>query len=170
MTEVLPAAAAIAAMAVMASGAVLPFVTFDAYGAFQGAGQPIPQETGSLIQGQDARWVVVVLVVLGVAAARHLVWRYRSLWTATLVVASLAGVALGILEASDSAARVLPGLWGEPSNRGQLAGLGLTSGYYLFLGGAVAALVASLAIVTTHLRRAGASARPEPSPGLHPSG
>ena len=69
----------------------------------------------------------------------------------------------GIWEASDSAARVLPGRWGEPSSRGQLAGPGLTVGGCLLLGGAVVAFVASLAIASTHLLRSSAPGGPSPA-------
>jgi pimeloyl-ACP methyl ester carboxylesterase len=154
----------------MAGAAFLPFVTFDAYGALQIGGQPIPQETGSLIQSQDARWVIVVLVALGAAAALHLAWRYRRISTVALLVASLAAVALGMLEASNSASRVLPGEWGEPAFLSQLAGITLNIGYYLFFGGAVVAFGASLAIASTNVLRPSVSSTPRPSTSIRLSG
>jgi hypothetical protein len=157
------------AVAVMSLGTFLPFVGFDAYGALE-TGGVVPREFASLTQSQDAPWIIVVLVILGAAAALHLTRRHRGASTAALLIASLAAEALGLLDGSNHAARVLPGLWSEPANLSQLAGITPDLGYYLFLGGAVVAFAASLVIASTHLRRSSASSTPLSSTSVRFSG
>jgi hypothetical protein len=77
------------AVAVMSLGTFLPFVGFDAYGALE-TGGVVPREFASLTQSQDAPWIIVVLVILGAAAALHLTRRHRGASTAALLIASLA--------------------------------------------------------------------------------
>ena len=157
------------AVAVMSLGTFLPFVGFDAYGALE-TGGVVPRGFASLTQSQDARWIIVVLVILGAAATLHLTGRHGRVSTGALLVASLAGVALGLLDGSNHAARVLPGLWSEPANLSQLAGITPDLGYYLFLGGAVVAFAASLVMASTHLRRSSASSTPLSSTSVRFSG
>ena len=85
-----------------------------------------PWDTPRPLQSPDAPWIIVVLVALGVAAALHLAWRYRNASTVALLVVSLAAVAVGVLEGSNSAARLVPASWGGPAALRVIIGITMT--------------------------------------------
>lgn len=124
----------VAAAVVMGVAAFLPYTGGNWGDGLQTNGQGSSQVTISIISGSDA-WVVLgIVVTLGLVAASHLVGVRRLVTGFIALAASL--VALGL-------ALKLPGTWkqdgvvyGEPYL--------LYSGFYVFLGGAVAAVPGAL--------------------------
>jgi hypothetical protein len=64
-----------------------------------------------------------------------------------------------VFELSDGGSRVLTGGWGLPNTYGTSEHLALDAGFYLFLGGAIVAIIASVIMVVTSIERRRASPR-----------
>ncbi len=129
----------VAAAVVMCVAAFLPY-TGGNWG--DGLGGPT-QITISIISGSDAWFVLGTVVTLGLFAASHLVGVRRQATGFIALAASL--VSLGL-------ALKLPGTWkldgvvyGEPYL--------LFTGFYVFLGGAMAAVTGALLMTTAGLFR-----------------
>jgi hypothetical protein len=143
--------------AVMSVAAFLPY-TGGNWGDGLATGNEVSsQVTMSIVSGSDVWFVLGTVVTLGIAAAYHLAGRHHHATGFIALGASL--VALGL-------ALKLPGTWkqdgvvyGEPYL--------LYSGFYLFLGGAVTAVVGALLMVVTSFvglsRKAEAPMSPSPS-------
>lgn len=133
----LPAVVSLLAIAVMSWAAFLPYVQSPWPGTrirFSAAGLPAGQlPTASLAQGPDAYLVLVILVVMGVAAATHLVGISRRVTGVTFLGAAFAVVLAGVYPAV--------GLSGQ-----------LGYGLYAFVAGATAAAIAGLAMVVMSFR------------------
>jgi hypothetical protein len=125
--------------AVMSVAAFLPY-TGGNWGDGLATGNEVSsQVTMSIVSGSDVWFVLGTVVTLGIVAAYHLAGRHHHATGFIALGASL--VALGL-------ALKLPGTWkqdgvvyGEPYL--------LYSGFYLFLGGAVTAVVGALLMVVT---------------------
>jgi hypothetical protein len=158
-----PAAAGlcVAAVAAMSCAAFLPFVGFPGGDGLLTAGQQ-PRLTGNLIQGEDARWVMVTLVILGVAAAGNLRAIHGRTTGLACLLASLAALSLVLIDAGSSGRRALPGLYGGPGHVSPPANATLDVGYSVFLIGASMAVTASVIMVVAtvgHVGSTGASRR-----------
>ncbi len=119
-------------------GGFLPYTGFPTDGLVIGDGPP-DQITMNVIGGSDVWYVVGTLATLGVVAACHLVGIRRR---------SVGFVALGVSLVALGLALKLPGTWqqaaaayGEPYV--------LDTGFYLFLGAAVTAVLGGLLMVVT---------------------
>ena len=151
-SDILAAAVCLLALALMSVAAALPFLQIPIYGGLQTGGEATPQLVHSLIQGYDAGWVVVILLILGLAAASRLAGIRAGSAAVCCLALSTTALALGLFEASDGGSRVLTGGWGLPDTYGTSEHLTLDAGFYLYLGGAAVAVVTSLVIVVTSIR------------------
>jgi hypothetical protein len=146
---ILPGAVCLLAAAVMSGVAVLPFLQAPTYGGLTGCCGYSTELVHSLFQGYDASWVVVILLILGVAATSHLAGIVPQIAALCCFAASTTALALTLFESSNGGSRVLTGGWGLPNTYGTTEHLTLDAGFYLFLGGAAVAVIASVIMVVT---------------------
>lgn len=131
--------------------AALPFLEAPTYGGSLGCcGPQTTQLVHSLLQSYDAAWVVVILLALGAAAVSYLAGIRPRLAAACSLAASTAAMAFALFEASDGGSRVLTGGWGLPNTYGTSEHLSLD--FYVFLGAAAVAVLASVTMVVTSTR------------------
>jgi hypothetical protein len=149
-----PGAVCLLAAAVLTAAAFLPYTGWYGDGLLVADAFP-NQVSASLISGSDVWFVLGTVATLGVAAACHLAGIRRHVTGLFVLGASL--VALGL-------ALKLPGTYQQD---GVMYGTPflLDAGFYLFLGGAVAAVAGALLMVLTGL----VGAHPKVETPLHPS-
>jgi hypothetical protein len=154
LVTVLPGAVCVLAAALMTAAAFLPYTGW--YGDGLLAADEFPNQVSvSLINGSDVWFVLGTVVAPGVAAACHLAGIRRHVTGLFALGASL--VALGL-------ALKLPGTYKQD---GVIYGTPylLDAGFYVFLGGAVTAVVGALLMVLTGL----VGAHPKAETPLHTS-
>ncbi len=144
---VLPAAVCLVAAVLMGVAAFLPFTGWYGDG-LNGCCAPPEQVSMSLINGSDVLFVLGTIIALGVFAAANLAGVRRRLTALLAAGASL--VALGL-------ALKLPGTYMQDGVTYGQPYL-LDAGFYLFLGGAAAAVVGALLVVMTSFARSRPSA------------
>jgi hypothetical protein len=158
---ILPGAVCLLAAALLSVAAVLPFLEAPTYGGLSGCcGPQTTQLVHSLLQGYDAGWVIVILLILGVAATSYLAGIRPQIAAVSCFGASVAALALTLFELSSGGSRVLTGGWGLPNTYGSSEDLTLDVGFYLFLGGAAVAIITSVIMVATSTE----GRRPGPRP------
>jgi hypothetical protein len=135
---VLPAAVCLVAAALMGVAAFLPYTGWYGDG-LEGCCAPPQQVSVSLINGSDVLFVLGTVIALSLFAACHLARIRRHLTGRFALGVSL--VALGL-------ALKLPGTYMQDGVTYGQPYL-LDAGFYLFLGGAVAAVIAALLMVVT---------------------
>ena len=152
--DALGAIACVGAALVMCGATFLPYTGGNWGDGLQTSGQDSSQVTISIVNGSDVWFVLATVALLGCVAACHLVGLRRQATSFIALAASL--VTLGL-------ALKLPGTWkqdgvvyGEPYV--------LFAGFYVFLGGAVTAVVGALLMVATGFARAPAKAKALTSP------
>jgi hypothetical protein len=137
----------------LSGAAALPFLEAPTYGGLSGCcGPQTTQLVHTLMQGYDAAWVVVTLLILGLAATSYVAGIRTKIAAASCVVASVAALVLTLFEASNGGSRVLTGGWGLPNTYGGSEQLSLDAGFYLFFSGAALGIVASVIMVVTGMR------------------
>jgi len=149
---IVPVAVCLLAVVVLSVAAALPFLEVPTYGGLSGC--CVPQTTQlvhSLLQGYDAGWVVVILLILAVAAASRLTGIRPRIAGVCCLAASTAALAFAFFELSDGGSRVLTGGWGLPNTYGTSEHLALDAGSYIYVGGATVAIIASLIMVLTSI-------------------
>ena len=140
------------AVVLLSVGAVLPFLEAPTYGGLIGCcGPQTTQLVHSLFQGYDAAWAIVIVLILAVAAASYLAVIRRQFASVCGFGASGASFGLALFEVSNGGSRVLTGGWGLPNTYGSSEHLTLDAGFYLFLGGATAAVIASVIMFATSI-------------------
>jgi hypothetical protein len=145
-----PGAICLLAVVLMSVAAVLPFLEAPTYGGLSGCcGPQTTQLVHSLLQGYDAAWVVVTLLILGAAAASHLAGIRPRIAAVCCLAASITALAFALFESSNGGSRVLTGGWGLPNTYGNSEHLALDAGFYLFLSGAAVAVIASVIMLVT---------------------
>ena len=164
---ILPGAICLLAVALLSVAAVLPFLQAPTYGGLSGCCGYSTELVHSIFQGYDAGWVVVILLILGVAATCHLAGILPQIAAVCCFGASTTALALTLFELSNGGSRVLTGGWGLPNTYGSSEHLTLDAGFYLFLGGAAVAITASVIMVVTSIEGRRSSHRPlsDPAPG-----
>lgn len=139
-------------MVLLSVAAVLPFLEAPTYGGLSGCCGPQPtQFVHSLFQGYDAGWFIVILLILGVAAMSHLAGILPHIAALCCFAGSTTALALALFDGSNGGSRVLTGGWGLPNTYGSAEHLTLDAGFYLFLGGAVVAIIASVIMAVTSI-------------------
>ena len=147
-----PAAVCLLAGVVLSVAAALPFLEAPTYGGLSGCcGPQTTRLVHSLFQGYDAGWVVLILLILAVAAASRLAGIRALIAGVCSLAASTAALVFALFELSDGGSRVLTGGWGLPNTYGTSEHLALDAGFYLFLGGATVAIIASVITVVTSI-------------------
>lgn len=145
---VLPGAVCLITVALLSVAAILPFLQAPTYGGLSGCcGPQTTDVVHSLVQGYDAGWVVVILLILGGAAASYLAGIRPRIAAVCCLTASTTALAFALFERSDGGSRVLTGGWGLPNTYGTSEHLALDAGFYLFLGGAAVAVITSVIMV-----------------------
>lgn len=165
---ILPGAVCLLTVPLLGVAAMLPFLEAPTYGGLSGCcGPQTTQLVHSLLQGYDAAWVVVILLILGVAAASRLAGIFPRIADVCCLATSTIALMFALFERSDGGSRVLTGGWGLPNTYGTSEHLALDAGFYLFLGAAAVAVIASVIMVVTGTGGWRPSPRPlsEPAPG-----
>jgi hypothetical protein len=109
----------------------------------------VPLASWSLADGYEARLVIVLLAVLGVATIAALAGIRRRISAFVTLIASVGLVLFAQFAASDGGRHVLPA-WVLPGSGGEVAPVepvSVGAGYYVFVAGAVLAVIASLIMV-----------------------
>ncbi|HEY6469763.1 MAG TPA: hypothetical protein VI434_08335 [Candidatus Dormibacteraeota bacterium] len=160
-TGIVGAVLCMLAAVAMCVASYLPFTGGDWGDGLQTGNDVSSQVTVNIISGSDVWLVLATVVTLGVVAASHLGGMRPQLTSLIAVGATL--VALGL-------ALKLPGTWqvgeavpGEPYL--------LLAGFYVFLGGAVTAVVGALLMFVSSFARLAPNAealRPRPLPDRTP--
>lgn len=105
-----PGAICLLAVVLMSVAAVLPFLEAPTYGGLSGCcGPQTTQLVHSLLQGYDAAWVVVILLILGAAAASHLAGIRPRIAAVCCLAASITALAFALFESSNGGSRMLTG-------------------------------------------------------------
>jgi hypothetical protein len=144
LAGVVPEAICVAAVAAMAWATSLPFMGVPAWwGDGLEPGGNLVVTTWSLAGGNDARIVIVTLVVLGAAVAAHLMGIHRRLTAFICLIASSGSLLLALFEIGDGGRRVLPS-WTFPTPGISPAPVSIAAGFYVFRDAAAIALIASL--------------------------
>lgn len=139
-------------MVLLSVAAVLPFLEAPTYGGLSGCcGPQTTQLVHSLLQGYDAGWVIVILLILGVAAASYLAGIRTQIAAVSCLVASMTALVLTVFEASDGGSRVLTGGWGLPNTYGSSEHLTLDAGFYLSFSGAALAIIAAVIMMVASI-------------------
>jgi hypothetical protein len=143
----------VAAVVVMTWATSLPFMGVPQWwGDALNPSANLAVTTWSLAGGRDTSFVVVTLVVLGVAIGGHVVGIYRRLTAFTCLIASVSALLLALFEVGDGGRRVLPS-WTFPSPGGPSAPVSIAAGFYVFRDAAALAVIASLIMLITSLRK-----------------
>jgi hypothetical protein len=161
---ILAGAVSLLGVVVMLWAVFLPFLATPCLGCLQAGGQPSVYNTWSLAQGSDARLVALTTLVLGVLVVGHLLGIRRPVTAAASLGVALAAVGLVLFEGVDARNRMFPA--GGPSNvHGLSPALTLDAGFYVFLLGAVVAVVGGISMVRTSSWRPQAATHPSLSEG-----
>jgi hypothetical protein len=160
--DVLPAVVCLLAAVLMSVAAMLPFLEAPTYGGLSGCcGPQTTQLVHSLLQGYDAVWVLLIVLILGAASASNVVGIRPRIAAICCLAASIAALAFAFLETSSGGSRVLTGGWGLPNTYGTSEHLAFDAGFYLFLGATGVAIVTSVIMLVTSVRNdADAAASP----------
>lgn len=139
----------LACVAVMGWASFLPYMTIPAWwnDGLPGPGQPaVTIASWSLADGDVARLAIVLLAVLAVAGIATLAGIRRRVSAFVSLIASVGLVLFAEFASSDGGRHVLPA-WVLPGSGGEVAPVEPVTvgvGYYVFLAGAVIAVIASL--------------------------
>ena len=147
----LPGVVCLLGVGVMLWAFVLPFLATPCAGCFQGGGQPLVYVTWSLAQGSDARLVALTTLCLVVLAASHLLGLRRSVTGAACLAVSVGAVGLVVFEGVDAGSRIFPATeWAMV--KAVSPALTLDAGFYVFLFGALIAMVGGFSMVLISAR------------------
>ena len=150
--------------AVMGTAAFLPFATWPCWQCLVTGDQP-PVSVASLADGYD-RWVVLlVLLALAAAAVGHLMNIRRRLLAVVCLVAAFGAFALTVFDATQPGRlfqwAVLPADLSQASYWVHPPPTWLGTGFYVFVAGAVIALVGASAMFMNPWRRPGRPTQPD---------
>jgi hypothetical protein len=159
----------VAALVVLIWAISLPFMGVPAWwgdGLETNGTQALVVTTWSLAGGTGVRFVIVFLVVLSVSVGGYLIGIRRRLSAFVCLIASVGSLLVALFEIGDGGRRVLPS-WTFPPAGSPPEAVTIATGFYVFCGAAVVAVIASLIMFVTnvwvtvpaarHLRQAGLS-------------
>jgi hypothetical protein len=141
ITTALPAGACLVAIAVMGVASLLPYVQFewtDGIFSYPSAGGPPsgPGPTANFAEGKYAVFLLMTLVVLGVAAATHLLGMQRRITAVVVLVFSLAALSF---------------TWIYPATL-DVSPVLMAYGLYLFAAAAAVSVIAGIVMVVASFR------------------
>jgi hypothetical protein len=151
-----PAGLCLACVAMMGLASFLPYMTILAWwddGLSVGTAAPYVA-SWSLADGYEARLVIVLLAVLAVGSIASLAGIRRRFSAIVCLLTSVGLILLAQFLSGDGGRHVLPA-WVLPGSGGEVAPVepvGVGAGYYVFLAGAVLAMIASLIMVVISQR------------------
>lgn len=135
----------------MSCATALPFTSTRCVGCLETAGQS-QYLTWSIAEGLDFRIFLVILIILGAAVIGYLAGLHRHVTGTASLFASVGAAGAAFFEGSAGGSRVLPA-----SYEATHPPLSLDVGFYVFIVGAVVAVVASLIMLATSIRSSDAA-------------